>query len=153
MPENRPTRLLFICTGNICRSPMAEGLARHYANSRSREVEVRSASQMGLKGHPAEPNAVKVMAEIGIDISEHRSQAMTPEILNWADYILVMEAQHSREARKRAPEKEDRILLLGTFCGLFEVPDPLGGWKRRFRQSRDQLRTCVENFMDRLPPV
>ena len=152
MPEERALRLLFICTGNICRSPMAEHLARAYASERGQALEARSASAMGLTDHPAHPTAVKVMAEIGIDLSEHRSQPLTPELARWADWILVMELQHSRVVRDLAPEREDRILLLASFCGQLEIQDPLGGWKGRFRKSRDELRRCVEAFLDRLPP-
>ena len=73
MSEPRPHRLLFVCTANICRSPMAEGLARDYARRRQWPVEVRSGGVMGLIGKPAASNAVAVMREIGIDISNHQS--------------------------------------------------------------------------------
>ncbi len=152
MNEARPTRLLFICTGNICRSPMGEYLARAYAEERGWDVEVRSASMMGLDGNPAHTNAIKVLDEIGLDLSPHRAQPMTQELLEWADWILVMELTHSRAARDSAPSRDERILLLGSFCGKLEIDDPLGGWKRRFRKSRDEIAECVRNFMDRLPP-
>ncbi|MBN1337194.1 MAG: low molecular weight protein arginine phosphatase [Deltaproteobacteria bacterium] len=148
----RPSRLLFLCTGNICRSPMAAALARRYAEATGREVEVRSASVMGLEGRPAAPHAVKVMEEIDLDLAGHRSQPMTPDLLRWADWILVMELGHAQAVRDMAPEVEDRVLLLGSFCGLLEIPDPLGGWASRYRRSRDQIRTCVERFVDRLRP-
>ncbi|MFH1467931.1 MAG: low molecular weight phosphotyrosine protein phosphatase [Pseudomonadota bacterium] len=152
MAETRPSRLLFVCTGNICRSPMAEYLARAYATERGRAVEVRSASAMGLDGHPAHPNVTKVMAEIGIDTSAHRSQPLTPELLRWADWTLVMELAHARACRELEPACEERVLLLGSFCGQLEIADPLGGWKGRFRRTRDELEDCVQRFMDRLPP-
>ena len=151
-PERRPIRLLFLCTGNICRSPMAEGLARRYGEVRAQPLDVRSASVMGLEGRPAAPNAVKVMAELGIDLSDHQSQPMTPDLLRWADWILVMELGHSQAVRDMAPDVEDRVLLLGSFCGLLEIPDPLGGWVSRFRHAREQIRAGVENFIDRLKP-
>ncbi len=152
MTEARPTRLLFVCTGNICRSPMGEFLARSYAEERGWDVEVRSASVMGLDGNRAHVNAVKVLNEIGIDLTPHRASPLTAELLDWADWVLVMELSHSRAARDMAPSRGDRILLLGSFCGKLEIADPLGGWKRRFRKSREEIAVCVRNFMDRLPP-
>ncbi|MCB9741881.1 MAG: low molecular weight phosphotyrosine protein phosphatase [Alphaproteobacteria bacterium] len=146
-----PTRLLMVCTGNICRSPMAEGLARHYAAQRGRALEVASASVLGLDGQPAHKLAVKVMKELGIDISAHRAQPVTPELVEEADYILVMELAHAAELRDRYPEADDRILLLGTFGGKMELEDPIHGWRWRFRRSRDDIRRCVESFIDQLP--
>ncbi len=151
-PDLRPIRLLFLCTGNICRSPMAEGLARRYGQVRGQPVEARSASVMGLEGRPAAPNAVRVMTELDIDLTQHLAQPMTPDLLRWADWILVMELGHAQAVRDATPDVEDRVLLLGSFCGLLEIPDPLGGWAPRFRHVRDQIRACVENFMDRLKP-
>jgi len=152
MSQERPLRLMFICTGNICRSPMAEVLARSYAQDRGWNIEVCSSSLMGLKGNPAHPNAIKVCAEIDLDLTPHKAQPLSPELLEWADWVLVMELAHSRGARDMLPTKGDHILLLGSFCGKLEIDDPLGGWKRRFRKSRDEINDCVQNFMDRLPP-
>ncbi len=152
MTQDRPLRLLFVCTGNICRSPMAEYLARDYADERGWDIEVRSASLMGLKGNPAHPNAVKVCAELDLDLSPHKATPLDAEILEWADWVLVMELAHSRGARDMLPAMDERILLLGSFCGKLEIDDPIGGWKRRFRKSRDEISECVQNFMDRLPP-
>lgn len=152
MAETHPLRLLFVCTGNICRSPMAEHLAWAYARERGMAIEVASASAMGLDGHPAHPNVVKVMAEVGIDASGHRSRPMTPDLLRWADWVLVMELSHARACRDMEPACDERVLLLGSLCGQLEITDPLGGWKGRFRRTRDELRDCVQRFMDRLPP-
>lgn len=152
MSDVPPIRLLFLCTGNICRSPMAEYLARDYARIRGQHVEVASASVMGLEGNPAHNSAVAVMREIHLDLTPHRAQPMTPEILEWADYVLVMEITHAAQAREMLPQAEDRILLLGTFGGMMEIRDPLGGWKRRFRTTRDEIKRCVEAFMDQLEP-
>jgi protein-tyrosine-phosphatase len=150
--EERPWRLLFVCTGNICRSPMAEGLARAYATGRGRAVEVRSGGTMGIVDHPADPKAVAVCGEIDVDIARHRSSGIDAEVIAWADYVLVMEYAHATWLRERFPDLGEKLLLLGSFAGVFEIADPLGGWKFQFRRSREEIRRCVEAFVDRLPP-
>jgi len=152
MDAVQPYHLAFVCTANICRSPMAAGWARAYAARREWPVEVRSGGVMGLIGHPADPLAVKVMAEVGVDLSEHRSVGVEQELMDWADHVLVMEMRHASTLRRRFPEHEGKVLMLGNFGGLVEIPDPVGGWRWRFRKSRDQLSRCVTTFMDQLPP-
>ncbi|NOY26706.1 MAG: low molecular weight phosphotyrosine protein phosphatase [Oligoflexia bacterium] len=144
--------LAFVCTANICRSPMAEAWARHYGSERDWPIEVRSAGIMGLVGHPADPLAVKVMSEVDIDLSAHKSRGVDDEFMDWADHVLVMEMRHATILRQRFPESDGKVLMLGNFGGLVEVPDPIGGWRWRFRKSRDQLQRCVVNFIDQLPP-
>jgi protein-tyrosine-phosphatase len=143
--------LLFVCTGNICRSPLAEVIARAYATQVGREIDVQSASVLGLDGHPAHTNSIKVAREIGLDLRVHAAQPVTTELVEWADVILGMEIKHAAELRGRYPQADDKILLLGTFGGVHEIEDPLGGWKRRFRRSRNLIQDCVHSFIDRLP--
>ena len=153
MNENsRPWRLLLVCTGNLCRSPMAAALARGYADERGRDIEVQSAGTMGLVDEPADKHAVAVCRELSLDLSEHRSQALTEDLVAWADFVLTMEYLHTFQIRERFPEVGERLLLLGTFGGMMEIADPLGGWKFQFRRTRETLRKCVEMFIDRLPP-
>ncbi len=148
----KPYRLVFVCTANICRSPMAAGFARAYGESRGWPIEVRSAGIMGLINHHADPLAIKVMAEVGVDISDHRSSGVTDELVDWADHILVMEMRHATTLRQRHPASDSKVLMLGNFGGMVEIPDPVGGWRWRFRRNRDQLHKCTEAFMDQLPP-
>lgn len=148
-----PYHLLFVCSGNICRSPMAEVLAQHYAAQRGRPIEARSAGTLGIEGRAAAPNAIAVCREIGLDLSDHRSQGVRPSLLDQADYVLVMEHHHARFLRERWPEKvADNLLMLGNFGGMLEIPDPIGSFKYKFRRSRDDIRQSVELFIDRLPP-
>jgi protein-tyrosine-phosphatase len=147
-----PYRLLFVCTANICRSPMAEGLARMYADTRGWVVEARSAGTHALPGNPAAPNSVKVIRELGGDITEHRSQPISDELVEWADRILVMEMRHAQSIRERHAAADEKIQLLGTFGGLVEIDDPYGSWIFTYRRRVRDIQRCVETFMDRLPP-
>lgn len=95
-----PFNLLFVCTGNICRSPMAEGLAREAVRrgypARAAEVSVGSAGVAGLDGEPATAEAVAAMGARGIDISAHRARSTSRDILGRADLVLAMEESHRR---------------------------------------------------------
>ena len=142
--------LLFVCTGNICRSPMAEGLARHAADQLGRQVVARSASTLGLNGHPADPHAVRVCDELGIDLSTHKARPVLPEDVAWADHILVMTLRHANDVRDQHPQADRKILMLGTMGGMLEIGDPLGGSASTFRTSRDEIKRCVDAFVGRL---
>jgi len=131
---------------------MAEGMARNYALERGWSIEARSGGVLGLVDRPADPLAVKVMNEIGIDISSHRSQGISSELVDWADYILVMELGHTMRLRERHENASDKTLMLGNFGGMMEVQDPIGGWRWKFRKCREGLVRCVHGFMDQLPP-
>src|SRR4051812_42355456 len=147
-----PHHLLFVCTANICRSPMADALARRYAEERGWAVEVRSAGTHAIAGEPAAPNAVKAVREVGGDLAVHKSKPMDTELVAWADRILVMEMRHAADIRERFPASDEKVQLLGTFGGLVEIGDPYGSWIFTYRRRRDEIRTCVEAFMVRLPP-
>jgi len=152
MDEARPLNLLFVCTGNICRSPMAEGLARDFADRRGWRIQVQSGGILGIIDKPADPMAIRVMDEIDVDISSHRSKGVTQEMMDWATYALVMELGHAVKLREEFPDAQDQVLMLGNFGGMMEVDDPIGGWRWKFRRCRRDLNRCVESFMDGLPP-
>lgn len=149
---SEPYRLLFVCTANICRSPMADALARSYADQRGWAFEVKSAGTHAMDGQAAAPNAVKAVREVGADLAEHQSQPMTEELARWADRILVMEMRHASDVRTRFPIADEKVQLLGTFGGLVEIDDPYGSWIFTYRRRRDEIRRCVEQLMDRMPP-
>jgi tRNA threonylcarbamoyl adenosine modification protein (Sua5/YciO/YrdC/YwlC family) len=140
------TSLLMICSGNLCRSPMAEILARRMLAQRlecepeeleARGVEVSSAGTGALAGYPASPHAVTAMNERGLDLTGHRSRPITVDALLASDYIWVM-AQHHRDAVLRlAPEVAERVALLDPHGE--DVDDPVGG-------NLDIYRTCAHHI-------
>ena len=143
--------LLMICTGNICRSPIAEGLAPIIGKEFGLTVYTKSAGTLGLRDRPADPKSVKVCAEVKVDISNHKSQGITQELVDWATYILVMERRHATHLRKHFTRVDDKVMELGTFSGRSSVPDPIGGWTYKFRGCRKQIDKALRNFLQQLP--
>jgi len=149
--KEEPIHILMVCTGNICRSPLAHVIAEKYAADRGRNVVVKSASTLGLDGREAHKNSVRVAREIGLDLTSHRSQPLTKELMDWSDFALGMEIMHAGHMREHYPEADEKIMLLGTFGGVYEISDPIGAWRWKFRKTRGLIEDCVRAFIDRLP--
>jgi RpiB/LacA/LacB family sugar-phosphate isomerase len=140
-------RLLFICTGNICRSPMAEGLARDMARDLG-AIEVKSAGLGAPSGQAPSTHAVEVMQELGIDISKLRSKSVTRELVEWADTILVMTYGHLDNMLMLYPQAAEKTFLLREFeAGAGpedrEIDDPIGQSQAVYRRTRDQIRDAL----------
>jgi protein-tyrosine-phosphatase len=145
----RARRVLFVCSGNICRSPMAEGLLRQAAEVRDLGFEVASAGTLQIEGRAAEKNAIWAMTQVGANLSAHRSQGVTPELVAWADDILGMEVAHLTWIHEHIGGAESKTRLFGPFGGTFEIADPMGGWWWDFRRCRDELSRCVDGYLRR----
>ncbi len=128
--------IVFVCTGNTCRSPMAEGLMRAELKSRNVTAAVTSAG-LAACGDPAADHAVSVMEEWGLDITRHRSRPLTKELADAADRLVVMTETH-RALLLAAGVAEEKILL-----PTGGVPDPFGGSIESYRRTRDRLREIV----------
>lgn len=120
-------RILVVCVGNICRSPMAEYLLRH--KLKSDKVTVESAGIGALVGKPADPTTLAILAEQGIDAGEHRARQVTEQMLGQTDLILAMELKHLQRLHSMAPQIRGRAFLLGKWEQDKPVPDP-------YRQQR-----------------
>lgn len=137
-----------VCTGNICRSPMAAGLLRHVLpHELKRRIEVTSAGTHALHGHRAHKEGVTAMAEIGIDISDHRARQITRDIARGSDLILVMEAAHSSIVKRLLGWGRSKPRKISEFHpeGLLEdIADPYGAPLEAYRDCIRVLRPCIE---------
>ena len=115
------TRLLMVCTANICRSPLAEGLFRE--RLKEKNVQVTSAGVMALVGKPAVMESQEVARAKGFDISSHRAQQLTNDLVSENDLILVMEDWQKKEVAKMFPQARGKVFLLGRWRD-FEIVDP-----------------------------
>jgi len=144
------TRLLFVCTGNICRSPMAEGLCRNLLESAG-DFEVASAGVHAARGMPPSPEAVDALREIGIEISDYRSQPISDELVESADYIFAMTREHRRLIELFYPSAADRLFLVREFEGSdTDVPDPIGQGRGVYDTCRDTIREALHHIVKHL---
>lgn len=151
--------ILFVCTGNICRSPMAEGLLRHILETRSvKGIRIRSAGTHAMDGRPVEPLAVEAARERGADISSHRARSLDRDMVARADLILVMEQEHADLiARVLPPARQAEALhLLARFnaaADRSEVDDPYGQPLDAYRDCVRFLQHCLAGVFDRIAGI
>ena len=145
--------ILFVCTGNVCRSPMAVGFLREKLRKARLEGEYRvhSAGVWGLEGQPATPYACEVMAKQGIDISDHRSHDLTPEDVDEADLILTMERGQAEAIRVEFPQHAPKVHLLSQMAGRhYDIHDPYGGPLYEYRQCANETEKLIEEGYPRI---
>jgi protein-tyrosine-phosphatase len=145
--------VLLVCSGNTCRSPLAEGMLRARLRVRGLDgITVASAGTGASEGAPASEGSYLVGLELGIDLSAHRSRALTPELTRSADLILTMSRSHRERVRDLGAG--DRVHLLGEYAGFTgaaaEVPDPYGGELGDYRATHDRLAPMLDAVAERL---
>ncbi len=145
--------ILFVCTGNTCRSPMAEALAKRLLADRlgcgpddlpARGFWVMSAGVSAYGGDEATPMAASIVAESGADLRDHRSRPVNPEVLAAADDVIAMTGTHAAMLAARYPGYGPPATLL---CGADDLPDPIGGDEAVYRECAGIIRDRVERLI------
>lgn len=144
--------ILFVCTGNVCRSPMAEGLFRHAVRGRG-EYRVISAGVGAIDGQPPSPHAVRALKELGIDISPQTSRMITPRLVDEADYIFGMTHGHLDAILTLFPQAAEKTFLLREFDETLEpyekdISDPIGGSYQVYLNCRDQIEQGIASMLN-----
>ena len=142
---------LFICTGNICRSPMAEGLFRQLLKERE-DIRVVSAGVNAMYGQPASIHTVEVLRRLGVDLTEFRSQPLTEDLVADATWIFVMTRSHLDTIHLLFPEAADKAFLVCEFdpalsAKILDIPDPIGLGIDAYERTRDILNRALPSVL------
>ncbi|MGH2706903.1 MAG: hypothetical protein ACRDJK_01225, partial [Actinomycetota bacterium] len=124
-PSDGKTDVLFVCTGNICRSPMAAGFARSILEARCPDLSIRSAGML-VSGFPPTREVVEVMARRGLDVGGHRSQRLAVALARQPDLVVGMARSHVREVARQAPWLASHVFTLKELVRLGGETGPRG---------------------------
>ena len=141
-------KILTVCTGNLCRSPMAEAWLRHRAGSA--RITVSSAGLSAVVGKPAAESAIALLRQKGVDLSAHRARQLEREHILDADLILVMEHWQKAEVEGICPPARGRTYLLAHWQGGLEIEDPYRGSPALFEEVFDKISVAVDAWLERV---
>lgn len=145
-------KILVVCTGNTCRSPMAEGILKYLADKKNLNLKVRSAGIMAFVGDSASDNSVSILKDMGIDISNHRSSLVNDYMVDESDIILTMTSSHKDILIKRFANARNKTFLYNEYAyGKYtDISDPFGGNIYRYEKTRDEIYKASEAIIERL---
>jgi protein-tyrosine phosphatase len=144
--------ILVICTANICRSPVVYGLLQQQLSDRQMGGwTVSSAGTWTENGHKASRHSVDLLAEQGIDLTDHRSEMVTAAAMAAADLVLCMESGHAEALRVEFPQQADRVFLLSEMVGKhFSVADPYGRSQDAYKLMIREVSGLIDNGWSRI---
>ena len=139
-------KILIVCVGNICRSPMAEALMRHtFSQAGNSAASVQSAGISALVGQNADDKARTLLLEKGIDASQHVARQLSQSLVHWADLVLVMERSQLEEIQHQHPTARGKVFLLGHWSET-EIRDPYMQDISAFETAYEQIETAVKEW-------
>jgi len=151
------TTILFVCSGNTCRSPMAEAITRHLlsdqlkvseADLEKKGINVISAGSFALPGSRATPQAVEAVRGLGADLSRHRSRPLTVELIHQADVIFTMSRAHASAVTALVPAAVEKV---STLAPGRDIEDPIGGDEALYQELAGELQQLIENRLHETP--
>jgi protein-tyrosine-phosphatase len=154
--KSSKVQILLVCTGNTCRSPMAEGVTKKYISEKlgckldqleKNGYKICSAGTMGLSGMPASPEAAAACADYGIDIRKHRSTGLSRELIEQSDIIYAMSLKHLNRVIDLDAEAEKKCVLLAD---NEDVPDPIGLGQEYYNRCLDMIEKAVKKRISEL---